>query len=346
MDRARPRAHRRQAPTPLISPSADVAGEGARGRARSQNDTPPLNPAQPTPAAVRLKPTMLLALQAFDAAIRLGSFKAAAAALHLTPSAVSHRIGSLERALGEALFARTHRAIRPTAAGSALAAGTGRAFAELARAASPAEGLAGHRRLRLGVLPFFASAWLIPRVAHFMAAHPDIELVIETASRHVDLDTEAFDAAVRVGEGEWPDLISMRLMEIRATPVATAALVRQLKLRQPADLARAALIHVTTFPLAWPTWLEKAGVAGLKPQHAIWVDGFGAALQVAEQGGGVALGLEPLFTDRERRGALCRPLPISQPTGGYWLVHRKNDASHRGLRAFKRWLLTEIAADG
>ena len=289
---------------------------------------------------------MLLALQAFDAAVRLGSFKATAAALHLTPSAVSHRIGTLERALGESLFTRAHRQVQPTAIGKRLATATGRAFAELARSAAPAEAVAGHRRLRLGVLPYFASAWLVPRVARFMAANPDIELVIETASRHVDLDAEAFDAGIRVGDGNWPDLFAMRLMEIRATPVATADLVRQLKLRRPVDLARATLIHVTTFPLAWPIWLEKAEVSGLTPQHAIWVDGFGAALQLAEQGAGVALGLDPLFAARERSGALCRPLPISQPTGGYWLVHRKGDAGHPGLRAFKRWLQAEIAADG
>jgi DNA-binding transcriptional LysR family regulator len=182
----------------------------------------------------------------------------------------------------------------------------------------------------------------VPRIRRFMAAHPDIELVIETASRHVDLDTEAFDAAIHVGDGGWPGLVAMRLMEIRATPVATADLVRQLDLRRPADLARATLIHVTTFPLAWPIWLEKARVSGLTPRHAIWVDGFNAALQLAEQGAGVALGLEPLIADRERRGVLCRPLPVSQPTGGYWLVHRKGDAGHAGLRAFKRWLETEI----
>ncbi len=330
-----------------MAPAADSGG-GARKRPRpgTKDVDPPVRPAQPVPAAVRLTPAMLLALQAFDAAFRLGSFKGAAAALHLTPSAVSHRIGTLERKLGEALFVRKHRQVQPTAAGKALAVGTARAFAELARIAAPAEAVAGHRRLRLTALPFFASDWLMPRVARFMSAYPDIELVIETASRHADLDSEAFDAAVRVGDGNWPGLVAMWLMDIRATPVATEDLVRQLKLRRPADLARATLIHVTTFPLAWPIWLGKAGVPGLMPRHAVWVDGFGAAMQLAEQGAGVALGLEPLIAGRERRGTLCRPLSVSQPTGGYWLVHRKGDAGHPGLRTLKRWLEAEIAANG
>jgi DNA-binding transcriptional LysR family regulator len=87
-----------------------------------------LRAAQPLPAASRLKPTLLLSLQAFDAAVRLGSFKEAAQALHLTPSAISHRIRNLEKAMGGALFVRAHRAVEVTPTGRALARATGRAF--------------------------------------------------------------------------------------------------------------------------------------------------------------------------------------------------------------------------
>ncbi len=298
------------------------------------------------PAAAELKPATLLSLQAFDAAVRLGSFKAAAAALRLTPSAISHRIGNLERALGKGLFTRSHRAIEATAAGKALAIATGRAFAELSRSATPAGGRDSRRRLRLSVLPFFASDWLIPRIGRFMAAHRDIELVIETSSRHADLDVEAFDAGIRVGDGGWPDLAATPLMELRAVPVATAALRRKAKLRKPADLADVPQIHVTTFPLAWPIWLAGAGIAGLEARQVVWVDSFGAAMQLAEQNAGVALGLEPLFTARERAGSnLKRLFEQSQPTGGYWLVHRRGDNNHPALRVFKRWLLGETAKD-
>ncbi|MBL8674961.1 MAG: hypothetical protein JNL07_08755, partial [Rhodospirillales bacterium] len=106
------------------------------------------------------------------------------------------------------------------------------------------------------------------------------------------------------------------------------------------------LIHVTTFPLAWPIWLTGAGVAGLAARNVVWVDSFGAAMQLAEQDAGVALGLEPLFSARERAGsALKRLFERSEPTGGYWLVHRRADTAHPGLTAFKRWLLAETTAD-
>ena len=300
-----------------------------------------LQAVQPVIAATTLKPSQLLALQAFDVAIRVGSFKTSAQLLNLSPSAVSHRIRNLEQALGVALFVRTHRAIEPTADGKMRAAATGRAFAELARAGSPVFGKSGRQRLRLKVLPMFASAWLIPRLAGFMTQYPDVDLAIESSSSNVDFDTEAFDAGISVGDG-FEGLTAHHLGQIRTTPVATPSLARRLKLREPRDLRRAALIHVTTFPAAWPLWLKHAGVPLLKPAGTISVDSFVAAIQAAEQGVGVALGLEPFIVERERLGAICRPLAFAHPTGSYWLVHPPGAQPNRALQKFKRWLLTEL----
>jgi DNA-binding transcriptional LysR family regulator len=303
-----------------------------------------LQAVQPAIAATTLKPSQLLALQAFDVAVRTGSFKTTAQLLNLSASAVSHRIRNLEQALGVALFVRTHRAIHPTADGKILATATGRAFAELARAGSPAPGKPGRQRLRLKVLPMFASAWLIPRLAGFMTRHPDIDLSIESSSRNVDFDLEAFDAGISVGDGTFEGLTAHHLAKIRTTPVATPSLVRRLKLREPGDLRRAALIHVTTFPAAWPLWLEHAGVPKLKSVRTISVDSFVAAIQAAEQGVGVALGLEPFIIERERLGTICRPLSFAHPTGSYWLVHPPGAQRNRALQVFKGWLLAELAA--
>src|SRR5262245_41193471 len=161
-----------------------------------------LRAARSSPAASRLRPTLLLSLQAFDAAVRLQSFKEAASTLHLTPSAISHRIRNLEMMVGGPLFKRKHRAVQVTAAGRALAAATGRAFAELLRAAEPLTGAQATARLRLSVSPLFASAWLMPRLPSFMAGHPAIELVIESSLQVLDFDSDAVHAGVRVGGGK------------------------------------------------------------------------------------------------------------------------------------------------
>ena len=80
----------------------------------------------------------------------------------------------------------------------------------------------------------------------------------------------------------------------------------RLKLRRPVDMARVPMIHVVSFPHAWPQWLSRAGVRSGKARQAVWCDGFEAALQLAECRAGVALGLAPLFADREAAGMLCR----------------------------------------
>jgi DNA-binding transcriptional LysR family regulator len=303
-----------------------------------------LRSAAPRIAAATLKPAQLLALQAFDVAVRLGSFKDTAHTLNISASAVSHRIRNLEQALGVALFVRNHRAIEPTPEGRALAATTGRAFAELARADLPAGKTPGRQRLKLKVFPLFASAWLIPRLAGFVAKHPDVDLAIETSSQNVDFDVEAFDAGISVGDGKFEGLDALHLAPLRATPIATPALARRLKLREPKDLGRAVLIHVTHFPAAWPQWLDRAGVANLKPARSITVDNFVAAIQAAEQGAGVALGMEPFLAERERQGAICRPFATTTSSGSYWLVHTPAARRNRALGVFKGWLKTEIAA--
>ncbi len=302
-----------------------------------------LRAARSLPAASRLKPALLLSLQAFDAAVRLNSFKAAAEALHLTPSAVSHRIRNLEKTIGGPLFTRKHRAVHITPAGRALSAATGRAFAELLRASEPLAGAQATSRLRLSVSPLFASAWLIPRVPAFMADHHEIELVIESSLQILDFDNDAVHAGVRVGDGNWPGLLVQHLMDLYATPVAAPALVRRLKLERPADIARAPMIHVASFPLAWSEWLRQAGAGPVKPKQTVWVDSFEAAAQLAERGAGVALGLVPLFAEREVTGRLCRPMPQRYATGAYWLVHRPEEQGNKALRVFKRWLTAELA---
>ncbi|WP_337188198.1 LysR substrate-binding domain-containing protein [Phenylobacterium sp.] len=296
-------------------------------------------------APTHLTSALLLSLQAFDWAVRLGSFRAAATALHLTPSAVSHRIRNLERVIGDRLFTRANRMVRPTRAGVALAAITAGAFTELARATAHKDLSPSHTRLKLAVMPAFASAWLLPRLGGFVTANPSVEISIENVSRGIDFETELFDAAICPGDGDWPGLSATHLMDIFTTPVCTAEMAQRLKLGAPEDLERATLIQVTTYPLAWPLWFSEAGVGEIKPRQTLWVDSYTTALQAAEQGIGVAMGLEPLVSERRDGEPLRQPIPIRHPNGSYWLVHRPNDQGRAGLRAFRRWIMSEFAED-
>src|SRR5918998_2495319 len=113
-------------------------------------------------------------LRAFEAAGRTGSFRAAAAELNLTPSAVSHAVRKLEEALGTNLFLRDARAVRLSYEGEALMRHVSRAFDELRRGME-AVSTRGPQLLRLHSAPSFAAQWLSPRLSRFLAECPGIE---------------------------------------------------------------------------------------------------------------------------------------------------------------------------
>jgi LysR family glycine cleavage system transcriptional activator len=286
----------------------------------------------------------LLALQAFELAARSGSFKAAAEALHITASAVSHRIAGLERTLGAKLFERGPRGVVLAPAGIALAATTGHAFGDLARAL--ARQSSGSRRLRVSAVPIFASHWLLPRLGQFLADHPEIELQVEASPRMADMEAGLVDVALRYGDGQWPGVSAERIMALETVPVAAPSLVRRLKLGAPADVARAPLIRVSPFGASWTDWATMAGLdaARFERRKGVQVDGMGAALRAAAHGLGVALAFDPVIDSEIRSGALVRVGPGVPSRGQIWLVCRPRERNLPAIRALRRWLLAETGA--
>src|SRR5215467_265403 len=115
-------------------------------------------------------------LRLFSIAARHMSFTRAADELHLTQSAISHRVRALEEELGVPLFDRLPRRLELTRAGQALAQGVDQAVAEITRTIASLDLGDGARRLSVTLLPSVASRWLVPRLPSFHALHRDIEL--------------------------------------------------------------------------------------------------------------------------------------------------------------------------
>jgi LysR family glycine cleavage system transcriptional activator len=138
----------------------------------------------------------LTALRAFEAAARLGSFTLAAAELHVSQSAVSQQIRTLEADLGVSLFRRSGPRIALTPEGANLAAGLRAGFAEIHRAV---ESVRRRRRpiVTVSLLPTLAVRWLIPRLERFNAAHPGIEIRLATSVAPPLPDGNDVDIAIR-----------------------------------------------------------------------------------------------------------------------------------------------------
>jgi LysR family glycine cleavage system transcriptional activator len=193
--------------------------------------------------AARLPP--LSSLRAFEAVVRHGSVTRAAAELGVTQLAISQRLRQLEAFLERPLVRRDAGGIAISADGQAYAVRLERAFAEI-RAVTEAirAGAEGERALTISVLATFAQRWLIPRLAGFQQAHPEIEVRLLATSRIADLWREDVDLSIRPGAGVERGVRSDFLVANDLFPVASPALLERQPVRAPGDLAAQVLIRV------------------------------------------------------------------------------------------------------
>ena len=280
------------------------------------------------------------ALRVFEAAARHLSFAAAAAELHLTASAVSHRIKALEGQLGLVLFERLTRKVRLTAAGRAYAAAVGDAIAIL-REATRRLAAEANRPLNVSVTPLFGARWLLPRLARFEAAHPGISVRLIGTSRLADFAADGVDCAVRFGRGTWPGLTAHKLMTLDYVPVCAPALSRRLK--SPSDLARETLLHYDAAPDAWRMWLLAAGAEGVDPESGQVLSDMAATVQAAMDGIGVAISDRKFIARELKQRRLVTPFSIDMPSGGaFYFVYPEPRANDRRIATFRDWVLSRV----
>ncbi len=123
----------------------------------------------------------LLGLHAYEAAARHLSFAAAAAELHLSPSAVSQRVRTLEAHLGVQLFERLPRSLLLTKMGEAYLPAVRDIFEDLSAATSGLFGATGQTTLTVRVQISYAATWLAPRLAEFCGTFPHVDVQLVTA---------------------------------------------------------------------------------------------------------------------------------------------------------------------
>ena len=144
-------------------------------------------------------------LRSFEAAARHESFTLAGEELHLSQSAISRQVRELERIVGTDLFHRAGRRVVLNKAGRDLAGQLAIDLERLRQTVFRAM-TAGDQGgvLRVGVLPTFASRWLIPRLPDFARRHPGIRINLSARTAPFDLAEERFDMAIHFGQPDWP----------------------------------------------------------------------------------------------------------------------------------------------
>lgn len=288
----------------------------------------------------------LPALRAFAAVARLGSVVAAAEELHVTHSAVSHQIRSLENHLGLALVDRSGRRTRLTEAGRIYAYQIRQALDTLALVTEQIRQDRPRRPLRVSVLPSFASHWLLPRLPNWMLNHPDIPLRLEASMAFADFEAEAVDCAIRFGHGEWPELQALRLMGDSLLLVAAPRLFPS---GPPPDLQTALAAPVIQASESWETWLAgEPALASLRlPAPVLEVTDSTHLLEAARLGLGIALTRRSIAAEHLARRELVQVTSIERPHGSsYFLVwpHRAHRSPAR--QRFARWLVEQAGQGG
>ena len=276
-------------------------------------------------------------LRVFDVVCKAGGVRRAADQLSVTPGAVSQQIRQLETSLGVALFRKAGREIELTDRGRELAQRIGTLFDEVEAAVEDFVGRAKSGRIRLKVIPSFATKWLIPRLASFCAEYPDVDVAMATVTRADEVEALGdADFVVRQGNGRWPGLHSDLLFEDAFVPACSPAIAATI--RTPEDLVQATLIHSMMRPEAWSTWLASAGLSDARPSRTMALANTALCLQAAADGVGVAMAQQAYVADDLASGRVVIPVRhVARTGGGYFLACDPRRREDYPLREFRMW---------
>ncbi len=283
----------------------------------------------------------LIAMRAFEAAARNGSFTKAATELAITPAAVSQQVRHLEERLGVKLFLRQARGVVPTAAGKDYAQALGPALDQIATATQQARYADRGGRLTVATTPSFAAKWLVHRLARFQAEQPDLDVRLSTANSLTSFGEDDIDLAIRFGSGNWSGAAARLLMTTELFPVCSPALLRSPRpLRKPEDLQHHTMLRLM-FP-DWIKWLQAAGLEQLAQRRGPQFSDAGLMMQAAIEGQGVALGQRVLVADDLAAGRLVEPFDLRVPSEpAYFLAAPPGAFERPKVKAFCAWLEDE-----
>jgi LysR family glycine cleavage system transcriptional activator len=274
-------------------------------------------------------------LRGFEAAARLGSFHQAAQELHLTQSAISQQIRSLEELLGQPLFHRQGRSVVLTDAGQDLLETIQSVLLQLAVGIQRLEQYRKPNQLVLNTSTAIARHWLLPRLGEFHRQHPDIDLWLFTSDEEPDMVEQSIDLALRWDLGPQAECRHQQMVADRLLPVATSTVLAL-------PVTERTTLHGER-ELDWHHWTLKGGEDLQLQTRGLNFSDPGLLLEAASAGLGVALVSELLSRPARQQGQLL-PLSARRVKGPQWnlLVHQESEAMPE-CRAFCHWLDQQFA---
>ncbi|MFS0738354.1 LysR substrate-binding domain-containing protein [Sphingomonas sp. 1P06PA] len=285
----------------------------------------------------RLPP--LTAIEAFVQVARLGSVKAAAEELALSSPALSRRVQALERHLGQPLFERRHQQMLLTRAGEQLLSRIAPALDTLGEAIEALTGEGEQLRLRLAVLPLYASQRLVGRLPDLRARHPGLHLDLETGGHALSRLGDGIDAAIVLARDVDPALYSRRIDRNQVVAIGPRRLRDGIDpLVRPEQIAGHTILLHRDMPETFANWRAAAGLDRLEPQEIDMFDSGQLMLDAAAQGLGIAFMLDIHLENANDPDLVALfDLPV-ESSYNYWFACRRPALANRAVRLFHDWL--------
>ncbi len=286
------------------------------------------------------------AMRAFYAAATHDRFRDAAESLGVTESAISHQVKRLEEFLRVSLIDRSGSRARLTDTGRRYLDQIEPALLQIQAATESIRPSSGRSVVRLTLAPSLATAWLIPKLSAFEREQPEIGLQLITSTRVIDLRRDQIDLAIRHGRGAWAGLDATFLLEEAAMPVCAPGYLDPPFCTPTEDVFQnIRLIVSANFPDEWEEWARAHGIDPPGLGDSITLDAMEQALQLAENGHGLAMGRRPVVDDWLESGRLIAPFGAADPTGAaYYLCKASELPLTAAARHVERWLTDTAAA--
>ncbi|CDX39804.1 Transcriptional regulator, LysR family [Mesorhizobium plurifarium] len=287
-------------------------------------------------------------LLVFEAAVRSGSFTAAAREFNVTQPSVSRSITQLEADLGVALFARGPTGLTPTADGRVLYSAVREGFDGIEEAIRGIkQSGAAKPVVTLSLSSSLVTHWFVPRLGAFNARFPDVDLRFELIAGVLRGPAENVDLATRILADDDMHYHRWAFSPEIIVPVCSPSyLSRHGWLNHDSDGEGHALIHLTDAKLQW---LDAWGNAGdRRTSRAKWLEfpDYAVVLQAAMNGEGVALGWLSNVSGALLQGSL---VPASDRQINTGRIHQLIAPRARPVRPVVSdicaWMIAEMQAE-
>lgn len=282
----------------------------------------------------------LSSLRSFEAVARLGSVTQAAKELHVTHSAISQQLKSLEEMLGVGLFIRDGRTLQVSEDGRLYALQVRETLSTLVEATRQIKAQPRAAELVVAVMPSFGHSWLLPRIERFLDRHPGFSVRLQASLGLSNLAQETIDLGVRMGRGNWPGLKEHLMFHDELVVVAAPDFRDGDLPRTPQAIVKSRIIF-TMDP--WQAWCQAAGLDTEVPRSGLSSNDSNLVLEAVRLRQGIALLRRSLVHEAIRRGELVQlseyVAPYNYP---YWLVLPERERPGVRRHLFVTWLFEEV----